>query len=47
MNWKQFTTATDDYEAGVGLWIINKVNELKAIHNGAWRLKEGLSTVNH
>ena len=33
MNWKQFTTLAKSQELTAELWIINKVNELKAIHN--------------
>ena len=33
MNWKQFTTDGALDKKDVLLWIINKVNELKAIHN--------------
>ena len=33
MNWKQFTTSEVNSLDDEALWIINKVNELKAIHN--------------
>ena len=35
MNWKQFTTFAYTHQIRDALWIINKVNELKAIHNEA------------
>ena len=38
MNWKQFTTVGNPIHRDLALWIINKVNELKAIHNSSLTL---------